>query len=328
MSDLVSVIIPVYKVEKYLVRCIESIIVQTYDNIEIILIDDGSPDRCPLICDEYKERDRRIRVIHKKNGGLSSARNAGIDIMKGSWVVFVDSDDFLPEYAIKEWMSTAKKLGVDLVVGNYIMYQGGNIQKKSDEGDYKIISSEELLCKMFIEDSILCTAWGKLYSSAFFTTLRYPEDVFFGEDMYMTHKIFRMAKKIAFGKNVTYLYSQEGESLVRSNYNKEKLKRIDAAKEWKEFTKVYYPNIYDEACSYYWKVINDEYLVIYGLRRRDLKCSLNVLKEEVKNYRDQIYKNSKICFKYKMLTWMIIHDLTWIYTFVSKIIHKIEGIDL
>ena len=91
---------------------------------------------------------------------------------------------------------------------------------------------------------------------------------------------------------------------------------------------MYYPNIYDEACSYYWKVINDEYLVIYGLRRRDLKCSLNVLKEEVKNYRDQIYKNSKICFKYKMLTWMIIHDLTWIYTFVSKIIHKIEGIDL
>lgn len=90
MSELVSVIIPVYKVEKYLVRCIESIIVQTYDNIEIILIDDGSPDQCPLICDEYKEKDRRIRVIHKKNGGPSSARNAGIDIMKGSWVVFVD----------------------------------------------------------------------------------------------------------------------------------------------------------------------------------------------------------------------------------------------
>lgn len=325
MNDLVSVIIPVYKVEKYLVRCIESIIVQTYENIEIILIDDGSPDQCPHICDEYKEKDRRIKVIHKRNGGLSSARNAGIDIMEGSWVIFVDSDDFLPEYAISEWMLAAKMLDVDLVVGNYSMYRGNNIDKKNKEpGDYEIISSEDLLCKMFIEDAIICTAWGKLYSSSFFTTLRYPEDVFFGEDMYVTHKIFHMAKRIALGKNVTYFYSQEGESLVRSYYNKEKLKRVDAAKEWSVFVKKHYPNIYDEACSYYWKVVKDEYLVIYRLKRKDLECYSIALKNEIKKCRNEIYKNNKICFKYKMLAWIIIHDLTEVYVFISKILHKIE----
>lgn len=91
----ISVIVPVYKVEKYLDRCIESIVNQTYPDLELILVDDGSPDNCPALCDAWAERDERIRVIHKKNGGLSSARNAGMDVMCGKYVCFIDSDDWI-----------------------------------------------------------------------------------------------------------------------------------------------------------------------------------------------------------------------------------------
>lgn len=95
MQDLISVIVPVYKVEKYLKRCVDSILAQTYPCLEVILVDDGSPDGCPAICDEYAREDRRVRVIHKENGGLSDARNAGIDAAKGKFLGFVDSDDYV-----------------------------------------------------------------------------------------------------------------------------------------------------------------------------------------------------------------------------------------
>ena len=97
MNPLISVIVPIYNVEKYLARCVDSIVNQTYKNLEIILVDDGSPDSCPDICDVWKEKDDRIKVIHKKNGGLSDARNAGLDIAQGEYVAFVDSDDFIDD---------------------------------------------------------------------------------------------------------------------------------------------------------------------------------------------------------------------------------------
>ena len=95
MHDLISVIIPVYKVEKYLCRCVDSVLEQTYTNMEIILVDDGSPDNCPVMCDEYARQDSRVKVIHQENAGLSGARNAGIDMAQGQWLAFVDSDDYL-----------------------------------------------------------------------------------------------------------------------------------------------------------------------------------------------------------------------------------------
>ena len=96
-KELISIVIPVYKVELYLEKCIESIINQTYKNLEIIIVDDGSPDNCPQICDEYSKKDKRIKVIHKENGGLSDARNAGIDIATGKYIAFVDSDDYVSD---------------------------------------------------------------------------------------------------------------------------------------------------------------------------------------------------------------------------------------
>ena len=123
MDKCISIIIPVYKVEKYLNRCIESIVTQTYDNLQIIIVDDGSPDKCPMICDEWNNRDERIQVIHKENGGLSSARNAGLHIAKGEYVLFVDSDDCIAPDACEKLYNYAD--GVDLVVAEATIYENG-----------------------------------------------------------------------------------------------------------------------------------------------------------------------------------------------------------
>lgn len=123
MNKCISIIIPVYKVEEYLNRCIESIVTQTYDNLQIIIVDDGSPDKCPMICDEWNSRDERIQVIHKENGGLSSARNAGLHIAKGEYVLFVDSDDCIAPDACEKLYTYAG--GVDLVVAEATIYENG-----------------------------------------------------------------------------------------------------------------------------------------------------------------------------------------------------------
>ncbi len=113
MSDnpLISVVIPVYKVEKYLRECVDSVINQTYKNLDIILVDDGSPDKCPAICDEYAEKDTRVRVIHRKNGGLSAARNSGIDIARGEYITFIDSDDYVSRVYVEQLYFTLKTSG-------------------------------------------------------------------------------------------------------------------------------------------------------------------------------------------------------------------------
>lgn len=119
MNELISVIVPVYNVEKYSERCIESIINQTYKNLEIILVDDGSPDTCPMICDEYAKKDDRIVVIHKENGGLSDARNAGIEIAKGEYFAFIDSDDYISEEFLSKLYMSLKSNSAFMSICNF-----------------------------------------------------------------------------------------------------------------------------------------------------------------------------------------------------------------
>lgn len=119
-DPLISVIVPVYHVEKYLTKCVDSICSQTYDNLEIILVDDGGDDMCPSICDEYKKIDSRIKVIHKKNGGLSDARNAGLDIATGQYLYFVDSDDYIDDHTIEFLYASIVANGSDIAVCEYV----------------------------------------------------------------------------------------------------------------------------------------------------------------------------------------------------------------
>ena len=128
MVTKVSVIVPIYNVEKYLLRCIDSLIAQSLKDIEVILVDDGSPDQCPQLCDEYAEQYKNIKVIHQKNAGLGMARNAGLKIAKGEYIAFVDSDDYLDTDALEKLYQTAKKESADTVLGAYCRVDAyGNI---------------------------------------------------------------------------------------------------------------------------------------------------------------------------------------------------------
>lgn len=145
----ISVIVPVYKAEQYLERCVKSILEQTYQNFELILVDDGSSDNCPTMCDEWAEKDNRVHVIHKKNGGASSARNAGLKIAKGNWIAFADSDDWLDKTALKTLYDLAKKYNVPMAIGGMRVVQEDTNASVVKKQDVKVLSHADLMSRFF-----------------------------------------------------------------------------------------------------------------------------------------------------------------------------------
>ena len=177
-QPLVSVIVPIYKVEPYLRWCLDSIVKQTYTNLEIILVDDGSPDGCPQICDEYAARDKRIVVIHKDNGGLSDARNAGLDICKGEYISFIDSDDWVANIYIEAMLKATITNNAEMVVGNFIRanqtyslqisnYSLANVETLSPIQAVKKLWSPEYV--------IFVTAWAKLAKRDLYKDICFPK---------------------------------------------------------------------------------------------------------------------------------------------------------
>ena len=170
---MVSVIIPIYNVEKYLAECIESVINQTFSDLEIILVNDGSTDNCREICENYKRKDNRIKLIHKSNGGPSSARNAGIDIAKGDYFTFIDSDDYIMPDMIEQLIYVSQSTDADISICCKSDYKD-----ESDKGinkDIEILTKEETLKCILTEKKILTSPCGKLYKRNLFNKVRYPD---------------------------------------------------------------------------------------------------------------------------------------------------------
>lgn len=209
---LISVIIPCYKVEDYIRTCVDSIIIQTYKNLEIFLVDDGSPDRCGEICDEYAKKDHRIKVIHKKNGGLSDARNVAIDVAQGEYITFVDSDDYVtPDYVESLY---------NLIVGNNaqmsvtwcLSFKEGTQPIQTDEViNTKVFNANEAIANMFYQKDFDNAAWAKMYHRSLFDTgIRYPKGWIY-EDLATTYRLMQHCSRIAFSNYKNYYY------LLRNN---------------------------------------------------------------------------------------------------------------
>jgi glycosyltransferase involved in cell wall biosynthesis len=223
MSELVSVIVPIYKVEQYLARCVESIRNQTYENLEIILVDDESPDGCPKMCDEYKERDSRIRVIHQQNKGLSGARNAGIDIASGEYLVFVDSDDFIDKDFVWVLYEAAKETNSEIALCKYEYVKGDGLTQSHKLGKRSTFTGVQLIEEMYSPDgAFFVVAWNKLYHKSLFTNIRYPEGRIH-EDEATTHQLYFEAKKGVFVDRYLYGYFIGGESITRKKFNRNRL---------------------------------------------------------------------------------------------------------
>lgn len=241
-SPLISVIIPVYKVEQFLKRCVDSVLSQTYTNLEIILVDDGSPDLCPKICDDYAALDSRIKVVHKKNGGLSSAKNAGLDTCKGEYIAFVDSDDFISKYFIEFLYQAVVEKHVNISVAEYRSFKEDEVLFDENEPDNYTVekqSLEEIMSRyssIYSHDSMLTiVSWNKLYKADLFDEIRFPEGKLY-EDAATTYKILNQCDEIAFVNNLLYYYFLRRNSISGSETFSEKtLDFFDALKTSYEF---------------------------------------------------------------------------------------------
>lgn len=232
MNDLISLIIPIYKVEDYLSRCIDSILRQTYVNLEVILVDDGSPDSCGQICDEYARKDARIRVIHKKNGGLSDARNAALDIAQGEYITFIDSDDWINIEYVKKLYELISNTNSDIAVCNFIRTSEEKLSYSDFKEEIHVFSNLEALEQLtgkFYEQLVI--ACGKLYKKGLFKTIRFPVGKLH-EDEFITYKLIYKAKKIVLTTaQLLYYWQREDSIMGASSSLKSRFHAIEALKE-------------------------------------------------------------------------------------------------
>lgn len=218
---LISVIVPVYRVEDYLFRCVDSLVKQTYKNLEIILVDDGSPDRCGELCDDWAKKDARIKVIHKKNGGLSSARNAGLDVCRGEYIIFVDSDDYLADDAIEYMYADIQKTDADISICDFVPFS----QKAKSHNTYpkkKFIVSGKDKWNYIVHSKqhdiygvVTVVQWNKLFKAHIFKKLRFQNGKV-NEDEFIIADELGLAEKISYNLKPLYYYLQRDDSIIHS----------------------------------------------------------------------------------------------------------------
>lgn len=219
-APLISVIVPVYKVERYLDRCVQSIVDQTYKNLEIILVDDGSPDNCPAMCDAWAEKDRRVRVIHKENGGVASARNVGIENTGGGYICFVDSDDWIEKNTIKILYDQLLNHGAD-ISGCAIVtdYANGN-SRICDISNIRGVCEPAVALQEFFESTVYyCSIQARLYSVRLIGDTRFSNDLRTGEDGRFNYEIMKKSPAVVVDKEkAMYHLVQNANSLTRANH--------------------------------------------------------------------------------------------------------------
>lgn len=223
-NPLISIIVPCYNVEGYLHKCVDSLIAQTYRNIEIILVDDGSPDNCGKMCDEYSAMDTRIKVIHKKNGGLSDARNVAIDVAIGEYITFVDSDDYVSSDYVETLYRLVEKYQCKAgVAWLRTFHEGCNADTNQPFYIEKVFDRMEGIEKMFYQELFDTAAWCKIYHRSLFETgIRYPFGLLY-EDLPTTYLLFLQADKIAFCNHIIYNYLLRANSIEGQPFKANKL---------------------------------------------------------------------------------------------------------
>lgn len=225
MNSLISVVVPIYNVEGYLERCVESIINQTYKNLEIILVDDGSPDKCPEMCDEFARLDSRIKVVHKKNGGLSDARNAGMDVASGEYISFIDSDDYVsPDFYETLYNVMISEKGDIAECSVVKFYEDDKFDEYTDDLKVSNYDTVDGLSALIAENPFHQHVWNKLYKSDLVLDVQFAVGKL-NEDEFWTYQIFGRAGKVTKVNKTMYYYFQRNSSIMGESYN---LRRLDA----------------------------------------------------------------------------------------------------
>ena len=286
-SPHVSIIVPIYKVENYLDKCVKSIINQTYKNIEIILVDDGSPDACPQKCDEWAKKDNRIKVIHKRNGGLSDARNVGIDSAIGDFITFIDSDDYIEPTFIEYLLNLIKKYNADISICEYkyIKEDGSIFNHPKNNGKEIVYNSEKAILELLKSKLFTNSAWGKLYKKALFAKIRYPYGRLY-EDIPTTYKTFFLSNRIVFGSKTLYNYLYRKSAISKQQFNQNRLDALifteemikDVITKYPKFKAVANGRLMEECC-YLLEIlpIEDNFSLAVEVYEKIKSVRLNVL---------------------------------------------------
>lgn len=289
-----SVIVPVYKVEPYLDKCIGSIVNQTYQNLEIILVDDGSPDRCPQICDQWAARDSRIKVIHKENGGLSDARNAGLDICTGAYVVFVDSDDYVDREYVSYLYELVTKNRADLAICafRYEKDNGAQIDSVVSDGEIYVMDQCRALKEMCDSRLFSNSACAKIYPRTFFDSIRFPVGHIY-EDLAVAYKLFLKAQTVVFGQRALYHYIRNEASITKSTFSWKQLDAVTYGEEMCAEIRKQWPELFAATQKrlfaiyvYCWRSV-----ALAHLRTKESKQLKNDLYEKIKAVRKDICRN-------------------------------------
>jgi len=289
-NPLISVIVPIYNVEEYLNRCVESIVNQTYQNLEIILVDDGSPDNCPQMCDEWAGKDSRIKVIHKENGGLSDARNAGMKIATGDYISFIDSDDWIDRKTFSLVMEKIIAAKAQIGAFNIISVDSNSFTPDlSDE--YELLNSEQAIENTIDDTGVKTVAWNKVYHKNVLQGLTFPKGKLH-EDEFFTFHALDKAEKIVYLHRQCYYYFQRPTSIM-GQYNVKHLDMLDGVKNRMEFVRDRYPRLYRKAklsfsmcCLFQYEALCKHKEVDssgeYRHKVKQLRLSVTITKEDVK----------------------------------------------
>lgn len=302
---MVSIIIPVYKVEEYLKECIDSVIMQSYGNLEIILVEDGSPDNCPRICDGYADKDKRIKVIHKENGGLSDARNAGIRMAEGEYLFFLDSDDYLEKDAIENLMGLILSHDADIAISSYIKF-GGDKYKRDNRAQpcgakETVKTGKEAMLKLMTENDEnerYVTVWGKLYKTELWRNMSFPTGRIH-EDAYIMHRIYYNAKKVIASPLTGYWYRQRADSIMGVGITVKTLDVLEADSLRVDFCQQNNTH-YVQAVKYYARKIIYLYYQYYDSQIEDKKNILKTVKGLARELIHRHFKEIPYNYRWKL----------------------------
>lgn len=237
MNDLVSIIVPVYNVELYLEQCLNSLINQTYKQLEIILIDDGSTDESPIICDNYYVKDKRIKVIHKMNGGLSDARNVGLNVASGKYIMFVDSDDLIDLKMVEIFVNIMNEKNADIIECDYCMFWDSFKElNNNDKNEILIFNKDEALYHLFKEDVFKHVVWNKFYKKELFDDILFEKGKLH-EDLFFSYRIFEKINKIVKVNHALYYYRQRSNSIMNAKISDRNLDAVEARQRQYEYFK-------------------------------------------------------------------------------------------
>lgn len=269
MHPVVSVVVPIYKVELYLRRCVDSILNQTYTHLEIILVNDGSPDQCGDIADSYALKDNRVRVIHKHNGGLSDARNAGMQVVTGDYTMFVDSDDWLEKTMIEELVDKSIHYKAEVVQSAFYYAYDDYLQLDtryfSDKDDPVVLNNKQLMYELVINEKIKNFAWGKLYQTSLIKDIPFRKGVLF-EDVFWAHHVMHRVNTYVIIHLPLLYYYQRNDSIVAS-YSPKNLDMIRGLKERHLFIEMYYSELTSESYKSLLKANLTHYTLLLANRK-------------------------------------------------------------